>query len=75
KIIQYLKKYTGKKNLIVGIGDGLSDRCMAHEVDCLFARDSLKNYCEINNIYSHKFDDFRDVQKTLDGLLNKLLAK
>ncbi len=47
--------------VIVYIGDGISDRCPVHYADLVFAKDSLVAYCEERNITFHRFNDFSDV--------------
>lgn len=47
--------------VIVYIGDGISDRCPVQYADLVFAKDSLVAYCEARNITFHRFHDFSDV--------------
>ncbi len=49
--------------VIVYIGDGISDRCPVKFADIVFAKDSLVRYCEMNNITFHRFTDFSDILK------------
>ncbi len=55
--------------VIVYIGDGISDRCPVKFADVVFAKDSLVSYCETNNITFHRFTDFSDVLKTFRTLV------
>lgn len=48
-------------NVIVYIGDGISDRCPVRFADVVFAKDSLVSFCETNNITFHRFETFADV--------------
>ncbi|MDP1676680.1 MAG: MtnX-like HAD-IB family phosphatase [Bacteroidota bacterium] len=50
-------------NVIVYIGDGISDRCPAQFADIVFAKDSLVSFCETHNITFHRFENFSDVLK------------
>ncbi len=50
--------------VIVYIGDGISDRCPAQFADIVFAKDSLVSFCETHNITFHRFENFSDVLKT-----------
>ena len=47
--------------LVVLIGDGKSDACLAGRADIVFAKGSLIKHCEKNNIQHHKFQTFADV--------------
>jgi 2,3-diketo-5-methylthio-1-phosphopentane phosphatase/HAD superfamily hydrolase (TIGR01509 family) len=47
------------------IGDGLSDRCAAQEVDFVFAKDSLYTHCIDQNITCHFFQGFQDILNDL----------
>jgi 2,3-diketo-5-methylthio-1-phosphopentane phosphatase len=51
-------------NVIVYIGDGISDRCPVKFADIVFAKDSLVSFCETHNITFHRFENFADVLKT-----------
>jgi 2-hydroxy-3-keto-5-methylthiopentenyl-1-phosphate phosphatase len=50
---------------IIGIGDGISDRCMAREVDQLFACRDLQRFCDKNNLAYTAFEDFHTIQQTI----------
>ncbi len=52
---------SGDDEVIVYIGDGISDRCPVQYADIVFAKDSLVNYCEEQNITFHRFENFSDV--------------
>ena len=43
------------------IGDGRSDRCIARSADYVFAKGSLRRYCEDEGITHTPFDSFDDV--------------
>ncbi|HYA37988.1 MAG TPA: MtnX-like HAD-IB family phosphatase [Candidatus Methylomirabilis sp.] len=43
------------------IGDGRSDRCLARSADYVFAKGSLRKYCEEEGITHTPFDSFDDV--------------
>lgn len=55
--------------VIVYIGDGISDRCPVQYADIVFAKDSLVSYCETHNITFHRFNDFSDVLKKFRELV------
>jgi len=49
----------------VFIGDGISDYCVVHYADIVFAKKRLASYCWKNNITYFEFDTFSDVKKKL----------
>ncbi len=51
----------GRGRSTVLIGDGRSDRCLARNADHVFAKDSLRRYCEDQGIAHTPFDSFQDV--------------
>ncbi|MFY8161706.1 MAG: HAD-IB family phosphatase [Candidatus Kapaibacteriota bacterium] len=55
-----LKDYI-ENDLIVYIGDGISDFCPAEYCDVIFAKGQLAQYCNQNNIPHHNFNNFFDV--------------
>jgi 2-hydroxy-3-keto-5-methylthiopentenyl-1-phosphate phosphatase len=62
---------SGEDDIIVYIGDGISDRCPARYADIVFAKGRLIRYCQEENISYVEFKTFRDV---LDGV-KKLLSR
>lgn len=59
----HLLTRSGDDQVIVYIGDGISDRCPVQYADVVFAKDSLVAFCESRNITFHRFNDFSDVLK------------
>ncbi|HBG48739.1 MAG TPA: phosphoserine phosphatase [Cyanobacteria bacterium UBA9971] len=57
EIIKKLKK----ERRVLYIGDGASDICASGLADILFAKDSLAEYCDENNINHIKFETFKDI--------------
>lgn len=49
------------------IGDGRSDRCIARYADHVFAKGSLRRYCEDEGIIHTPFDTFHDVLAVIRG--------
>jgi len=49
------------------IGDGHSDRCIARCVDYVFAKGSLRKFCEAENIVHTPFESFSDVLSVIRG--------
>jgi 2-hydroxy-3-keto-5-methylthiopentenyl-1-phosphate phosphatase len=47
------------------VGDGFSDRCVAHAADRVFARDGLAAYLGRGNVPFEPFEDFHDVDRAL----------
>jgi 2-hydroxy-3-keto-5-methylthiopentenyl-1-phosphate phosphatase len=62
---------SGDDDIIVYIGDGISDRCPVRYADVVFAKKSLIKYCQKENISYHEFSNFTDVQRRLESLLLK----
>ena len=57
EIIKKIKK----ERRVLYIGDGTSDICASRLADILFAKDSLAEYCDKNNINHIKFKTFKDI--------------
>ncbi len=51
----------GRGLFTVLVGDGRSDRCVAGAADYVFAKGSLRSYCERENIPHTPFETFADV--------------
>jgi len=49
----------------VYVGDGYSDRCAAEASDRVFATKGLAQYLDERGIPYERFDDFRDVARSL----------
>ena len=54
---------------VIFVGDGMSDRFAVEAADVVFAKRHLLAYCRENGIACHPFDTFKDVQTTLEKLL------
>lgn len=67
----HLLTRSGDDQVIVYIGDGISDRCPVRYADVVFAKDSLVSYCELQNITFHRFTDFSDVLKQFRVMVEK----
>lgn len=52
-------------DLIVYIGDGLSDTCPVHVADMVFAKGSLASYCNQHGIVHHNWNSFFDILTVL----------
>lgn len=52
-------------DLLVYVGDGYSDRCMAEKADLLFAKDYLAKYCDDKGISYIPYENFNDIIKYL----------
>ncbi len=59
------------KDVIVYVGDGISDRCPAGYADIIFAKKDLIKYCQQSNISYFEYRNFTDVQERLEILLSK----
>lgn len=61
----------GDDDIIVYVGDGVSDRCPVRYADIVFAKKGLIKYCQEANISYFEFATFRDVQRRLELVLEK----
>ena len=57
-------------NKIIYIGDGVSDYCVADKADILFAKQRLLQYCRDRKINCIEYNDFDDIKKCLQLILN-----
>ena len=55
-------------DVVVYVGDGLSDRCSVEYADIVFARGSLISHCQEKNITYHTFKSFGEVRMRLNAL-------
>lgn len=63
-------------DIIIYIGDGISDRCVAEHSDVVFAKKNLAAYCNEKRIPHYPFKSFFDVIQILKKLLtNKIRLK
>ncbi|NQW17264.1 MAG: MtnX-like HAD-IB family phosphatase [Chloroflexi bacterium] len=53
---------------VVFVGDGLSDFCVSGEADVVFARGSLAQNCEVNQVNFTPFEDFFDVLRGIEAI-------
>ena len=60
---------SGEDDIIVYVGDGISDRCPVRYADIVFAKHSLVSYCQRQNISYYRYRTFGDVQARLEALL------
>ncbi|MFA6467996.1 MAG: MtnX-like HAD-IB family phosphatase [Bacteroidota bacterium] len=65
----HLLTRSGDDQVIVYIGDGISDRCPVQFADVVFAKDSLVSFCETHNITFHRFRDFSEVLKVFRSMV------
>ncbi len=60
---------SGDDDVIVYVGDGISDRCPARYADVVYAKNGLAAYCQEQNITYHTYTDFGDEREHLERLL------
>jgi len=58
------------EDIIVYIGDGISDRCPVRYADIVFAKKGLLKFCQEQNITYHEFRTFHDVQERFHEILH-----
>jgi 2,3-diketo-5-methylthio-1-phosphopentane phosphatase len=71
----HLLTLSGDDDIIVYVGDGISDRCPIRYADIVFAKKSLISYCQQQNISYHEFRHFGDVRSRLEQLLQRKRIK
>lgn len=67
----HLLTLSGDDDIIVFIGNGMSDRCPVRYADIVFAKGELIRYCQEQNITYHEFRDFSDVERRLELILQR----
>ncbi len=65
----HLLTMSGDDDIIVYVGDGISDRCPVRYADIVFAKRGLIGYCQSANITFHEFSTFLDVRQRLEKIL------
>ena len=58
-------------DIAVYIGDGYSDACVVQYADIVFAKKSLASYCWKNNITYFDYENFSDIRKKMEKLMQK----
>lgn len=71
----HMLSLSSDEDIIVYVGDGISDRCPIRHADIVFAKKDLIKYCQRENISYFEYSDFRDVQRRLELLLAKKRIK
>ncbi len=67
----HLLTFSGDDDIIVYVGDGISDRCPVRYADIVFAKGHLIRYCQDQNITYHEFRTFDDVRRRLEVILQQ----
>lgn len=62
---------SGDDDVIVYVGDGISDRCPVRYADIVFAKKRLIKYCQEQNISYHAFAHFGDVRHRLGEIVQR----
>lgn len=60
-----IKKLTSIEDMVLFVGDGLSDRYAAQKAHMTFAKSKLLKYCEEKNIDHIAFKDFKKIEQWL----------
>lgn len=61
----------GEDDIIVYVGEGISDQCPAEYADIVFAKKTLQRYCQDKNISYLPWNTFDDVHRELERTLAK----
>jgi 2-hydroxy-3-keto-5-methylthiopentenyl-1-phosphate phosphatase len=67
----HLLTLSGDDDIIVYVGDGISDRCPVRYADIVFAKGRLIRYCQEQNITYFEFRTFDDVRTRLEAILQR----
>jgi 2-hydroxy-3-keto-5-methylthiopentenyl-1-phosphate phosphatase len=71
----HLLTLSADDDIIVYVGDGMSDRCPVRYADVVFAKRGLIKHCQQQNISYHEFRHFGDVRTRLEQLLQRKRIK
>jgi 2-hydroxy-3-keto-5-methylthiopentenyl-1-phosphate phosphatase len=71
----HLLTLSADDDIIVYIGDGISDQCPVRYADIVFAKGSLIPYCQEKNITYHEFRNFDEVIQRLELTLQRKRVK
>lgn len=63
--IKHYENYKKYKEQVIFVGDGWTDRSVAHVADVIFAKEDLLDYCRENNIECIPWEDFNDINEML----------
>ncbi len=66
---------SGDDDIIVYVGDGISDRCPVRYADIVFAKGALIRHCQEANISYFEYSTFEDVRRRLEMILEKKRLK
>lgn len=66
---------SGDEDVIVYVGDGISDRCPVRYADIIFAKKDLIKYCQEQNITYFEYRHFGDVQRKIEQILSRRRIK
>ena len=67
----HLLTLAGDDDIIVYIGDGISDRCPVRYADIVFAKGKLIRHCQEQNITYHEFRNFNDIERRFELILQR----
>lgn len=63
--IRHYKNYKRKKDIVIFIGDGFTDYCVASIADVVFAKGSLLEYCQESGLKYIPWQDFNDINEII----------
>jgi len=66
---------SGENDIVVYVGDGISDRCPVRFADVVFAKSGLIRYCQEQNISYYEFRHLGDVRERLEQIIKGKKAK
>lgn len=71
----HLLTLSADDDIIVYIGDGISDRCPVRYADIVFAKGNLIRHCQEQNVTYHEYRNFNDVIQRLEMILQRKRIK
>jgi len=71
----HLLTLSADDDIIVYVGDGISDRCPVRYAEIVFAKRNLIRYCQEQNVTYYEFKNFRDVVQRLELILQRKRIK
>ncbi len=71
----HLLTLSGDDDIIVYVGDGISDRCPVRYADIVFAKGQLVKYCQEENITYFEYRTFREIVDRLTELVTRKRLK
>ena len=63
--VKHYRNYKKKKEIVIFIGDGTTDKCISEVADIVFAKDDLLDYCRKKGLDCIPWENFNDINKLI----------